>query len=257
MKSIFSDRQIIRLSKTDSTNRYLQELLDADKPAEGTIVVTDHQTKGRGQGSNRWESEPGANLTFSIILYPTFIESSRQFILSKAISLAVRDFISQYVPDVTVKWPNDVYVGEKKITGILIENFFSDSYLSKTIAGIGVNINQMQFVSDAPNPVSLRQLTGKTYSLESCLKELQECIAARYRMTAENADQLNSDYLRHLYRFGKTSRFRANETLFDAIITGVNDYGMLEMTTLCGEQKVFGFKEVNFSANHQQNHAAL
>ena len=246
MNSIFPDNQIIRVPQTASTNRYLRELSDSEKLPEGTIVTTDHQTQGRGQGKNRWESEPGANLTFSIILYPAFVENSQQFILSKAISLAVLDFISQYVTDVKVKWPNDVYVGEKKITGILIENFVGGAYLSKTIAGIGVNINQTRFTSDAPNPVSLRQLTGKTYPLENCLNDLHERIAARYRMITENAEKLDADYLRHLYRFGTLSRFRADDTIFNATITGVNDYGMLEMTTESNEQKVFGFKEVNF-----------
>jgi len=246
MNRIFHNSQIIRVTQTASTNHYLLELSDLEKLSEGTVVVTDNQTQGRGQGNNRWESEPGANLTFSIILYPTFIESSRQFILSKAISLAVLDFVSRYAPDVTVKWPNDLYVGDKKITGILIENFIGGSYLIKTIAGIGLNINQMRFKSDAPNPISLRQLTGTSYPLETCLSDLHECIAARYRMITENIEQLNNDYLCHLYRFGKMSRFRSNDTFFDAIINGVNDYGMLEMTTDHNERKVFGFKEIKF-----------
>ena len=244
MNRIFPDGQIIRIPQIASTNCYLRELSNTKKLAEGTIVVTDHQTQGRGQGANRWESEPGANLTFSIILYPSFVESSRQFVLSKAISLAVLDFLSQYVSEVTVKWPNDVYVDDKKITGILVENFVGGSYLTKTIAGVGVNINQRRFTSDAPNPVSLQQLTGITYLLESCLNNLHELIAIRYQMIVENPNKLNADYLRHLYRFGQLSRYCAGDTLFDAVITGVNDYGMLEMTTDRGERKVFGFKEV-------------
>jgi BirA family biotin operon repressor/biotin-[acetyl-CoA-carboxylase] ligase len=246
MNHIFPDSQIIRISQTTSTNHYLLQLSNVENLAEGTVVAADRQTHGRGQGDNRWESEPGANLTFSIILYPVFVKGSQQFILSKAISLAVYDFLSQYVSEVTIKWPNDVYVGEKKIAGILIENFIGGDCLTKTIAGIGLNINQTRFLSDAPNPVSLRQLTGKTCRLENCLNDLHERIAARYRMMIENADQLDSDYLKHLYRFGQLSGFSAGDVLFDAIITGVNEYGMLEMTTGCGERKVFGFKEVVF-----------
>ena len=211
---------------------------------EGTVVVCDNQTQGRGQTGNLWESEAGANLTFSIILYPVTIKASEQFVLSKAIALAVYDFLSEYVPDVSVKWPNDVYVGNRKITGILIENFIGGEYLTKTIAGIGININQKHFVSDAPNPVSLQQLTGKLYPLDSCLQSLLAHITNRYQMITCNKEKIDSDYLQHLYLRGKLSRFKTNGVSFDATITGVNRYGMIEMTTVNGEHKTFGFKEV-------------
>jgi len=243
MNHVFSKSPIIRVPQTNSTNACLLQLSNVEKLAEGAVVVTDHQTQGRGQGDNSWESEPGANLTLSVILYPLSVKA---FVLSKAISLAVYDFVSQFVSDVSVKWPNDVYVGERKIAGILIENFVEGAYLTKTIAGIGLNINQEHFVSDAPNPVSLRQITGKTYPLENCLHDLIAHIAARYRMITENADRLNSEYLQRLYRFGRLSRFSACGILFDAIITGVNDYGMLEITTDDGKRKTFGFKEIVF-----------
>ena len=247
MNLIFPDSKIIHIPQTASTNTHLLELSKEKKMAEGTIVVTDHQTHGRGQSGNSWESEPGDNLTFSMILYPVSVTASDQFILSKVTSLAVFDFISEIVPDgVSVKWPNDVYVGDKKISGILIENFIEGAYLTKTIAGIGVNINQKYFYSDAPNPVSLRQLTGKTYPLTTCLLSLQANITNRYWMMIENEKQLNSDYLQHLYRFGKLCRYSADGVFFDATITGVNHYGMLEVTTANNESKAFGFKEVRF-----------
>ena len=246
MKPVFQKSKIIRVEQTTSTNWRLLQLSNAEKLAEGTIVVTDRQTQGRGQGNNAWESEPGANLTFSILLYPLSVNPSRQFILSKAVSLAVYDFVSQHVSDVAVKWPNDVYVGNQKIAGILIENFIIGDCMTKTIAGVGLNINQKHFMSDAPNPVSLRQLTGKTYRLENCLQALHEHISIRYRMMTGDAEKLNSDYLKRLYRYEKICRYSANGDFFDAAITGVNDDGMLEMTTVSGEQKTFGFKEVEF-----------
>ena len=247
MNPIFPDFQIIRIPQTASTNTHLLELSKAESLAEGTVVVTNHQTQGRGQAGNSWESEPGANLTFSMILYPVSVKASDQFILSKVISLAVFDFISEIIlGSVSIKWPNDVYVGDKKISGILLENFIEGAHLTKTIAGIGVNINQERFLSDAPNPVSLRQLTGTTYPLENCLQTLHTRIADRYRMKSENAEKLNSDYLQHLYRFGKLSRYSADGIFFDATITGVNRYGMLEMSTATGERREFGFKEVRF-----------
>jgi len=246
MNHIFPRSQIIRILQTTSTNWHLLQLSNVENLEEGTVVVAGHQTQGRGQSNNSWESEPGANLTFSILLYPLFINASRQFILSKAISLAVYDFVSQYVPNVAVKWPNDVYVGEQKISGILIENFIIGDFMTKSIAGIGLNINQKRFVSDAPNPVSLWQLTGKSFMLEKCLQALHAHIAIRYRMMYDNAEKLNSDYLQHLYRYGKPCRYSANGVFFDATVTGVNDDGMLEMTAVSGEQKIFGFKEVEF-----------
>jgi len=246
MNRIFPNSKIIRISETASTNWRLLQLSNEEELAEGTVVVTDNQTQGRGLANNRWESEPGMNLAFSIILYPSSIEASRQFILSKAISLAVYDFVSQFVTDVSIKWPNDVYVAEKKIAGILIENFIGNAYLTKSIVGIGVNINQMTFVSDAPNPISLRRLTGKIYPLEKLLNDLHELIALRYQMISENANQLNSDYLNCLYRFGKLSRFSADGILFEATITDISDYGNLELLTKEGERKTFGFKEIVF-----------
>ena len=246
MKPVFPKSKIIRIRQTTSTNWQLLQLSNEEELTEGTVVVTDHQTQGRGQAGNYWESEPGANLTFSILLYPSLVNASRQFILSKAVSLAVYDFVSQHIPNVSVKWPNDVYAGEKKIAGILIENFITGEYMAKTIAGIGLNINQKHFLSDAPNPVSFRQLTGKIYPLDECLQTLHEHIATRYRMITENTEKINSDYLQHLYRFGKLCRYSANDIFFEATITGLNDYGMLEMTTVNGEYKSYGFKEVEF-----------
>jgi len=246
MNHIFPNSKIIRIQQTTSTNWHLLQLSNEEDLAEGTVFVTDHQTQGRGLANNRWESEPGLNLTFSIILYPSSVKASRQFILSKAISLAVYDFVSQFVTGVSVKWPNDVYVDEQKIAGILIENFIGGAYLTKTIAGIGLNVNQIIFLSDAPNPISLRQLTGKTYPLEKLLKDLHEHIAIRYRMITENAEKLNSDYLKYLYRFGRLSMFCADGNLFEATITDINDYGMLEITTNKNERKTFGFKEILF-----------
>ncbi len=248
MQAIFPDHRVIRLQQTTSTNAHMLQLSVGDQLPEGSVVVADNQTQGRGQGDNVWESEPYKNLTFTILLYPTFVKASQQFWLSKIISLAVYDFISQKVADASVKWPNDVYVGDKKIAGILIENFIEGAYLTKTIAGIGININQEKFTPDTLNPVSLRQLTGDVYQLTACLEELIGWIAQRYQQLSDmqQMDALHADYLNHMYRFKQWGRFSAGSELFDAMITGINKYGMLEMTTSENEQKTFGFKEVSF-----------
>ncbi|MDR0815317.1 MAG: biotin--[acetyl-CoA-carboxylase] ligase [Bacteroidales bacterium] len=239
--------QIIRLGQTESTNRQLLQLSSQESLEEGAVLVADFQTHGRGQGSNVWESDSGKNLTFSILFYPVFLRASEQFIISKAVSLAMCDFISRFVAGVSVKWPNDVYVGKQKITGILIENTVEGQYLKKTIAGIGVNINQERFFSNAPNPVSLFQLTGKHFNLEECLTEVLQAINARYKQIVEGyAATLHDDYLRHLYRLGEWAPFSAAGETFEARITGVNSVGMLEMITRDNQLRTFGFKEVEF-----------
>jgi BirA family biotin operon repressor/biotin-[acetyl-CoA-carboxylase] ligase len=244
---MLSDFNIIRLTQTSSTNCYLNELSVKEKLPEGTIVITDNQTSGRGQASNKWESGISTNLTFSIILYPTFLEASAQFMLSKVISLAVYDFICQFVTnEVYVKWTNDIYVKNKKIAGILIENFMCGENLTKTIAGVGININQKHFESNAPNPISLHQITSEVYNLENCLDKVCKSIANRYNQLKNNPSEIDSDYLAHLYRFGTLGKYYADGEYFNATITAINKYGMLQLTTENHQQKYYGFKEVVF-----------
>jgi BirA family biotin operon repressor/biotin-[acetyl-CoA-carboxylase] ligase len=247
MDDFFPGARKIYVEQTSSTNSYMLQLSATDRLPEGSVAVTGYQSHGRGQGDHFWESEPRKNLIFSMVLYPASVKGADQFRLSLAVSLAVYDFVSQHVENVSVKWPNDVYVGDKKIAGILIENFIEGNCLNKSITGIGVNINQEIFASNAPNPVSLRQLTGNEYDLNVCLDRLTGCIAARYRMMqASRIRRLHTDYLQHLYRFGQPGRFRAGGRSFEAVITGINRYGMLEMITADREQKTFGFGEVRF-----------
>ncbi|MDR1672650.1 MAG: biotin--[acetyl-CoA-carboxylase] ligase [Bacteroidales bacterium] len=235
---------IIRLQQTESTNRHLIQLSAGRHLPEETVVVADCQTEGRGQGSNAWESESGKNLTFSILLYPTFVKGAEQFGISKAVALAVCDFVAQYADSVTVKWPNDVYAGDRKITGILVENFMEGARVTKTIAGIGVNINQEQFVGDAPNPVSLYQITSRYFDLENCLHRILQRIADRYLQLRTTPETLHNDYIRRLYRFNEWKTYCADGERFEARIIGVNRYGMLELRTADNSIRTFGFKEV-------------
>ena len=148
------------LDETDSTNRYLTHLCDQGNVAEYTIVRADYQTAGKGQRGNTWESERGKNLLFSFVLYPTFLEARRQFLLSQLTALAVKEALELWTDDIRIKWPNDIYWKEKKICGLLIENELSAEGIARSIIGIGLNVNQEIFHSNAPNPVSLRQITG-------------------------------------------------------------------------------------------------
>lgn len=192
----------IKLSATKSTNSYLAGVASA-LPG-GTVVYTYRQTAGRGQKGNSWESEDGKNLAFSFLLKSPTIEPGRQFFISEAVSLAVVDMLSQYAPEgICVKWPNDIYFRDRKICGILIENTLSGSHIAHSVIGVGININQEQFFSDAPNPVSLKNITSEDYDLERLLREVNERIERLTDFSAADEaalQQLHSRYISRLYR---------------------------------------------------------
>lgn len=248
----------VHLSSVVSTNSYLAAV--ADSSPEGTVVYADSQTAGRGQRGNSWESADGKNITMSMLLRPCLIAPNEQFCLSEVVALAVARVVERYVQDVTVKWPNDIYVGDKKICGILIEHKLSGGKISHTIAGIGLNVNQRQFFSDAPNPVSLRQLTGNDIPLDAVLHDLADEIAGLYALLPEGREGLHEEYLSRLYRAGGIYSYRAEtdvmsvdgrrvlsaDTVFEARIADVAPDGMLSLSTSDGIVFRFAFKEVAF-----------
>lgn len=182
--SIFSEHlpEPVFLHETTSTNSYLDELCNNSSVEELTSVYTDFQTAGRGQRGNSWESEDGANLLFSFVLYPDFLEARKQFYLSQITALALQEVLSQYTDGIRIKWPNDIYWKDKKICGTLIENDLTGIHISRSISGTGVNLNQERFVSDAPNPVSLFQITGQRYDRKEILHQLMERVAHYYTL---------------------------------------------------------------------------
>ncbi len=235
------------ITETDSTNNYAANQLLTKRPPEGSVFVADSQIGGRGQASNKWESEPYTNLTFSIILYPDFLEVSRQFELSKTISLGVTDFLKELTDNVAVKWPNDIYLGNRKVAGILIENSIRINKISTCIVGIGLNINQQVFVSDAPNPVSLSQATGKVYNLEDLLTGLCLKIDARYQRLLGGAyREIDEDYAGILYRQGIWATYSDENGDFEGRILGVDQLGRLRIETRSGKVNTYQFKEVAF-----------
>ena len=238
---------LIHIAKADSTNGYLNALCEKEKVSELTTVVADFQTAGRGQRGNSWESEDGKNLMFSFVLYPTFLEARKQFLLSQIASLAVKETLDLYIGDVSIKWPNDIYWHDKKIAGILIENVLSGSTFSRAIIGMGLNINQKNFYSDAPNPVSLYQITGRTYKIEKILDEFTEAFGKRYTDTFTNSsDRIHKEYIAALYRNDGVYPFYSDGNIFHASIADVELDGHLLLSTESGEKKRFAFKEVSF-----------
>lgn len=238
---------MIHIHETESTNKQLRSLLVDRKPEEGTVVWCDTQTAGRGQQGNSWESEPFKNLTFSFLLYPEFLPITEQFLLSEMVALALVEELEQYAEGFTIKWPNDIYWKEKKIAGILIENDLMKSHIQSTIVGIGLNLNQTKFVSNAPNPVSLSQITGDSYDREPFLKQLMSRIYRLYlHWMSDGFAELSQRYLHHLYRRNGLHTFRDEAGEFQAEIVTVEPTGHLLLRTEEGELRSFAFKEVAY-----------
>jgi BirA family biotin operon repressor/biotin-[acetyl-CoA-carboxylase] ligase len=191
----------------------------------------------------------GLNLTFSILLRPVFLQVEEQFTLSKIVAISVCDWIGAYLKDKTVaiKWPNDIYIGDSKVAGILIENSFSSSSLDVSVVGIGINLNQEAFSSDLPNPTSMMLETGATFDLDRSLEEFLSCFNERYYQAAEgDRGMIDSEYLNKLYRKDIYCTYRASNDEFKAKIVGVKPTGELMLQTKEGQERSFAFKEVIF-----------
>ncbi len=241
-----TDNNIIVLNEVDSTNNYAKQLI-ADKAGEGTVVLAQYQNKGKGQPGNFWESEANKNLLFSLILYPDFLDAGKQFYISKIVSLALVEVLRKETKDVHIKWPNDIYVGNKKIAGMLIENTIKGSSLESTIIGIGLNLNQEKFVSAAPNPISLKQVTEKEYDNQVILKEfLNRCYLLMEELKAGGFESIKKAYLSHLFRNDEWHLYRKDGEEFEARIAGIGEFGQLQLEKKSGEILELMFKEVEF-----------
>lgn len=234
-----------------STNEYAISLLSKSKPIEGTVISAHHQTAGKGQIGSSWLVEAGKNLTLSVVLHPRFLPIPRQFLLNQAVSLAVVDFLRHFITEDTVrlKWPNDVYIGDKKSTGILIQNTLSGTKIQYTVIGLGININQTEFPASLPNPTSLSLATGKKdYALDELRQTLFSCLEGRYlQLKASQWEQLNEDYHKALYKLNVNHLFQsADGHFFKGTITGVTEQGLLKVDTDTGLQ-TFSLKEITFA----------
>lgn len=239
--------EIIHIRETNSTNNYLKELLLTGSVEEGTVVWADFQSAGKGQRGNGWESEAEKNILFSIVLFPSFVKAGEQFILSQIVSLAVANCLQEYTEGISIKWPNDIYWNEKKICGILLENTILEDNIGYSVAGVGININQENFRSDAPNPVSLKQITNRDYNLEEILKTVIDNINVYYQqINIGNADHLVKQYKESLFRKEGYHLYNDGVSNFLAQIQDVNSSGILILKTKEGEERHFAFKEVKY-----------
>ncbi len=248
--TLFIGKVLLQLNKLDSTNSHALYLLSKNKPSEGTVITAWSQEQGRGQIGRSWKSEAGKNLTFSIIFYPLFLTARQQFTLNQAIALGVYDYVSQYVDNVKVKWPNDIYVNDKKICGILIQNVLSGVKIQSSVVGIGLNINQSDFDEDIPNPTSLILEKLTSFDLSKELESLCGKIEIRYlQLRAGNYTRLQNDYLQNLYRFQQEALYQYPEgAVFNGKIVGLSETGKLIIHHNKGEE-LFDVRELNFIIN--------
>lgn len=240
-----------RLQTVHSTNSFLRELNGGDASFDMELATTEFQTAGRGQKGNSWESEKSKNLLFSILLHPVYVQPSKQFCISEAIALAVVKSLKEIVADelvakdFSVKWPNDIYWKNKKIAGILIENELFGSTIRDCIVGVGININQQNFISDAPNPVSLYNILGVNTNVEELLDTIIKQFVANVSMI-ENGQTalLHNEYMDSLFRRKGIYPYRDADSELMATIKDVREDGRLILTDSDDKERIYEFKEV-------------
>jgi len=243
----------IVLQEVDSTNSYMKRL--ASTLADGTVIQAYSQTAGRGQKGNGWESAPGKNITLSQMIARPLIDVKEQFFLSEAVSLAIVDALENYAAGFKIKWPNDIYYNDFKICGILIEQSLKDGAIDYSIVGVGLNLNQHFFVSDAPNPISLCRITGKEHDVTEVTHRMCENIEqyCKFDGSREQLNALHKRYLSKLYRYdSKPHLFTTPQgQQFEAIISNVLPDGTLTLLHTADKTlHSYLFKEVGFVINH-------
>ncbi len=240
----------------DSTNNEAQRQLKSDNPPTHDFVIrADFQTEGRGQRGHTWTSTNAENLTFSYVFMPEKLEVQNQFMLSQTVSTVVADFLEKHgIQNVYVKWPNDVYVGMKKICGMLIENTLSGHYIKNSIIGVGVNINQTLFPANIPNPISMTQITGQHYNLDEMFYEMMELLRnGLSKISRENIPALKKKYMSKLLGLNKVMIYSAHGKIFKGIIKDVDYHGYITIENADDHtEQTYDFNEVNLIIPEQK-----
>jgi BirA family biotin operon repressor/biotin-[acetyl-CoA-carboxylase] ligase len=236
----------IQLGSVDSTNNYAMAQAAAGSAGHGTLYFARDQWAGNGTRGRTWISKPGENIILSAVLEPVALVSSQAFALSACVALACHDLFSRYAgaEATRIKWPNDIYWGDRKAGGILIENSFRGDRWAFAIAGIGININQTEFPAAARNPISLRQITGQSYDAIQLARELGACLDQRYQELEAGISGPIAQYNTRLYRLGQEVRLRKDNAVFETVITGVSAQGQLLTKDVL--EREFSFGEVEW-----------
>ena len=241
--TLFVGRHYIFLPICHSTNEHADELIQSNASFEGTTILTSNQIKGKGQRGNTWVSEPGKNLTFSVILKPTFLSISNQFYLNIFISLSLLKVLQGRAKGFKVKWPNDLYWYDNKVGGILIENKIKNFSIENCIVGVGLNINQENFINI--NATSLKNIEGKDVELSSIFEQILESIESYYlKLKSGDFNSLHQEYLSNFYWANELHTYRSG-TYFKGEIVGIDPSGRLEVL-VNGEMRTFDLKEIEF-----------
>lgn len=237
---------IIRLEETDSTNTYLRQHA-SQMEAWMTVVTAEYQTAGRGQGVHTWESNRSENLLFSVLTHPVMVPVRSQFLLSEAGALALKEVLDGYTDGITLKWPNDIYWNDRKLSGTLIETSIGGGRIKNCVFGIGLNVNQKTFESDAPNPVSLAQILGHDIDRELLFKQIVAAFEKYYRMLENGQyDAISALYHEALYRRQGFYMYEDGDGRFEGAIVEVGDDGLLVLRDRDGRFREYEFREVKF-----------
>ncbi len=247
-QAIFTGKNVIFLPETQSTNADALNLIAKTNPPEGTCVMTDFQTDGRGQIGSVWHSQPGKNLLVSYIFYPKNLLAIDQFYINMVVSLALVGTLADFDIAAKVKWPNDIYVGSKKLTGILIQSTLVGSNIKATVIGIGLNINQTAFLPEMNNSSSMAEISGKQFDRSVVFDTLSNHLEYYYQLLiAKKFTQLKKLYLTYLYLMDKNAQYKdINGHHFNGKIIGVDNQGKLVIKDNEGFIRTFAFKEVKY-----------
>lgn len=244
--TIFLGKDVLFLPECHSTNDTALELIRSGRAKEGFLVTCGHQSRGKGQRGNAWETESGKNLTFSLVLKPNFLDISEQFFLNMMISNSIRKMLQDYLPEIKVKWPNDLVVPERgKIGGVLIENIVGLNGWESAVVGIGLNINQQTFAANTAT--SLAKITGGQYELQEILRLLIVHIEQGYiGLKKGKMEEVKREYLNHLFLKDNWAVFKVDGKDLEGKITGISSDGKLQLEERSGGLRFFGLKEITF-----------
>jgi len=239
----------IALDTIDSTNDYATHLVSNSTPNEGTVIWAQYQCKGRGQIGSNWSAKAGQNLLMSVILQPRFLMVHQQFTLNILASLAVRSALFSFDIEAHIKWPNDIYVGKKKICGILIQNMLQGKTIKNAIVGIGLNVNQDEFDPSLPNPTSMKLLSKTDYDVADVKSRLCQHLQTYYhRLMDDGFEVLKKEYMELLYLKNERANYELDGEIIQGEIKGISDIGKLQLE-VDGEIKEFNFREIKYLHN--------
>lgn len=245
-RSIIIGRPTITFDTIDSTNDYATSLVSNSNPNEGTVIWAHYQSKGRGQIGSNWSAEPGQSLLMSVILQPRFLMAYQQFTLNILASLAVRSALASYDIAAHIKWPNDIYIGRKKICGILIQNILQGKSIKNAIVGIGLNVNQDQFDPLLPNPTSMKMVSETVFDITAVKSTVCQHLQEYYhRLMEDGFEVLKEEYVELLYLKDEVSKYEIEEQVVEGKILGITDIGKLQLEVE-GEVRSFNFRELKY-----------